>query len=98
SASRRTRPPDNRQGGEHMRSIVRWFKVPKHRKYVYRVTTAGLVLAGGYGLIGPDEVDAWSAFLAIALVTALADAKTAPSIVPDAPLAVPHGHGTHRAD
>lgn len=49
---------------------------PKARKYVYRVATAALLLAGSYGLLGPEEVDAWTAFLAVALVTGMADANT----------------------
>lgn len=49
---------------------------PKRRKYVYRVTTAALAVAGFYGLLGPEEVGAWSAFLAVALVTGMADANT----------------------
>ena len=57
---------------------------PKIRRYIYRMTTAALVLAGVYGLIGPDEVAAWTAFLAVALVTGLADANTTPEASPDA--------------
>ncbi len=56
--------------------MISWFKNEKHRKYVYRVTTGLLVLAGFYGLLGPEEVTAWTAFLGIALVTGLADANT----------------------
>lgn len=54
-----------------------WF-TPRRRRYVYRVTTAGLVVAGFYGILGPEEVTAWTAFLAVALVTGLADANTTP--------------------
>lgn len=50
----------------------------KRRKYIYRVTTGALVLAGAYGLLGPDEVTAWTAFLGIALITGMADANTDP--------------------
>jgi hypothetical protein len=46
------------------------------RKYVYRVTTAGLIVAGAYGLISDQEVAVWTAFLTVALVTGLADANT----------------------
>lgn len=49
---------------------------PKRRKYAYRVTTAALAVAGFYGLLGPEEVSAWSAFLAVALITGMADANT----------------------
>jgi hypothetical protein len=49
---------------------------PTVRRYIYRVTTAALVLAGFYGLLGPEEVEAWGAFLAVALVTGMADANT----------------------
>lgn len=55
-----------------------WLRVPAHRRYVYRVTTALLVLAGFYGLLGPEEVQAWTAFLAVALVTGMADHNTDP--------------------
>jgi len=51
---------------------------PRRRRYVYRVTTAALVLAGFYGFLGPEEVEAWTAFLAVALVTGMADANTDP--------------------
>lgn len=47
------------------------------RKYIYRVSTAALVVAGAYGLIGGDEVSVWTTFLGVALVTGLADANTA---------------------
>jgi len=57
---------------------VKAFFTKKRRKYIYRVTTAALVLAGSYGLLGPDEVTAWTAFLGIALVTGMADANTEP--------------------
>lgn len=50
----------------------------RRRRYIYRVTTAGLVLAGFYGILGPEEVTAWTAFLGVALVTGLADANTNP--------------------
>ena len=50
----------------------------KRRKYIYRTATAALILAGTYGLLGPDEVNAWTAFLGVALITGLADANTAP--------------------
>ena len=49
---------------------------PRTRKYIYRVATAGLLVAGAYGLIGGDEVEVWTAFLGVALVTGLADANT----------------------
>jgi len=54
------------------------FFTPQRRKYTYRVVTAGLAVAGFYGLLGPDEVTAWTAFLAVALVTGMADANTRP--------------------
>lgn len=57
---------------------VKAFFTKKRRKYIYRVTTGLLVLAGSYGLLGPDEVTAWTAFLGIALVTGMADANTEP--------------------
>lgn len=59
-----------------MSKVVNWFRVSKHRKYVYRVATAGLVLAAGYGLVSAEEVQTWGAFLATALVTGMADANT----------------------
>lgn len=49
------------------------------RRYIYRVTTAGLVVAGAYGLISDQEVGVWTAFLGVALVTGLADANTDPA-------------------
>lgn len=58
--------------------MITWLKVPKHRKYIYRTATAALVLAGTYGLLGPEEVTAWTAFLGVALVTGMADANTTP--------------------
>jgi hypothetical protein len=61
-----------------MRSVINWFRVSKHRKYVYRVSTGGLVIAAGYGLVTAEEVAMWGTFLATALVTGMADANTTP--------------------
>lgn len=49
---------------------------PRTRKYIYRVATAGLVVAGTYGILSTEEVGVWTGFLAVALVTGLADANT----------------------
>lgn len=57
---------------------VKGIFTPKRRKYIYRVSTAALAVAGFYGWLGPDEVNAWSAFLLVALVTGMADANTQP--------------------
>ncbi|MDQ2624347.1 MAG: hypothetical protein M3Y20_04205 [Actinomycetota bacterium] len=57
---------------------MKWL-TPRRRRYIYRVTTAALVVAGFYGILGPEEVTAWTAFLAVALVTGLADANTDPA-------------------
>lgn len=53
------------------------FKMPNAatRRYVYRVTTAGLVVAAAYGLVSDQEVAVWTTFLGVALVTTLADAN-----------------------
>lgn len=61
-----------------MTRFLAWF-TRKRRKYIYRTTTAGLALAGSYGLLGPDEVRAWGVFLAVALITGMADANTDPN-------------------
>jgi len=64
--------------GQDFMEKVKAIFTPKRRKYIYRVATGALVLAGAYGLLGPDEVTAWTAFLGIALVTGMADANTEP--------------------
>lgn len=61
-----------------MKAFTSWFTA-KRRKYIYRVTTAGLVLASGYGLITSEQVSSWVAFLTVALVTGMADANTDPT-------------------
>lgn len=61
--------------GENKRGVAKVF-TPRFRKYTYRVVTAALAVAGFYGLLGPEEVSAWGAFLAVALVTGMADANT----------------------
>jgi hypothetical protein len=48
----------------------------KVRKYVYRVATAGLAVAGFYGLVTQEEAAVWGSFLGVALVTGMADANT----------------------
>lgn len=58
-----------------MNAFVQWFTT-KRRKYIYRVITAALVVAGSYGTISAEEVNVWTAFLGIALVTGMADANT----------------------
>lgn len=60
-----------------MRKIIEWF-TPRRRQYIYRLTTAGLALAGGYGLLDGAEVERWATFLGVALVTGMADANTRP--------------------
>ncbi|MEV8029628.1 hypothetical protein [Cellulosimicrobium funkei] len=54
---------------------MKWL-TPKVRKYVYRVATAALLVAGFYGLLSDGEVQVWTAFLGVALVTGLADVNT----------------------
>lgn len=49
---------------------------PRVRKYVYRVATAALLVAGFYGLLSDGEVQVWTSFLGVALVTGMADANT----------------------
>lgn len=62
-----------------MSSVKTFFSKSKNRKYIYRVTTAALAVAGFYGVLGPEEVSAWAAFLGVALITGMADANTDPS-------------------
>lgn len=45
----------------------------KVRRYVYRVASAGLAVAGVYGLVDGKQAAAW--LLAIAAVTGMADAN-----------------------
>ena len=56
--------------------MLDWFRVLKHRRYVYNVTTAALILASGYGWLGPADAENLRAFLAVALVTGMASANS----------------------
>ncbi|WP_197080810.1 hypothetical protein [Cellulomonas sp. A375-1] len=44
---------------------------PGVRRWVYRVSTAGLVVAGVYGVVDDEQAAAW--LLLVAAVTAMAD-------------------------
>lgn len=49
---------------------------PRVRRYVYRIATAGLAVAGVYGLVDGEQAAAW--LLVVAAVTGMADANVDP--------------------
>lgn len=58
-----------------MSKLVAWF-TPQRRRYLYRVTNAGLLVAVGYGLLTGDESQLWLLF--VNAVLGLADANVGP--------------------
>lgn len=50
---------------------MKWRPSPALRSWIYRVASAGLVVAGVYGLVNSEEAAAW--LLVAAAVTGMAD-------------------------
>lgn len=56
--------------------MVNWFKKENHRKYLYRVLSAGSLILVGKGVITSADASLYLGFIVTALGFGLADANT----------------------